>query len=267
MKKTGKTKKRADLSGDQVANNTQVLPKDRSAAPLHRACDIVSAGKQEKVDASRSLRIKSADERREVKPTRQLPKDYLWILAMKIKNAALAMIRKQGVMKSGLGSKLLPLENNLICIKHTMVLTGLAGVPALFFIEIHYAGVKVFSVWWDPFQMEKFLPGEWMNEFIPGSFNENLKPFTLTQRRGESVKLQRDPDLMGAYLKKRPSKFVQSFPEVRGESFVKQPVDIKTESPSVRKKQNRTRRITETKSRKSEPPPPAPPGDREDRMQ
>ena len=157
MSKPGTTQRNpfqiVELDAHQVGDNLSV-------ASLRRAFDLARAGRR--VEDYRASKKKSSNIR--------LSRADKEALARRIKDSAQTMVRGQGILEAISGGQVLSLDTQTISIVHTTPFSGFPGAPANYGIDIWYAGRKVFSVWWEPFQVVTFHYGEWMNMFVPGSY-------------------------------------------------------------------------------------------------
>lgn len=139
---------------------------DLSVASWRRSLDLMCAGRR--VDECRASKRKSAAIR--------LSKADKEALARRIKDSAQKMVRGQGILETISGGQVLSLDTQTISIVHTTPFSGFPGAPANYGIDIWVAGRKVFSVWWEPFQVVAFHYGEWMNIFVSGSYRQPPGP-------------------------------------------------------------------------------------------
>jgi hypothetical protein len=94
-------------------------------------------------------------------------------LARQIIAVSLNLLDERGYTEDEFGGQGLVrcLDMEDIKMIHTNPFSKLIGMPAPNGLDIWWKR-KVFSVWWDPFEIINFKYGEWMNELVPGSFKK-----------------------------------------------------------------------------------------------
>ena len=220
MKESGKGKGRTDRRGKQDKTNNVVFIDDLSAASLRRVRDLTRAGKRIEVDSPLRPRLKGVEEskwsKRKPSPLRLSKKDKE-NLAKRIKDSALEMIRAQGAIETVSGGKVISLDTPAFSIAHTTPFSGFRGVRAPYGLDIWHERLKVFSVWWEPFEIVAFRYGDWMNVFVPGSFEPYSDSDMWPHCGGRPLKLLMDATLMDIHLSSRPGMFERSTPAKNNE--------------------------------------------------